>query len=219
VACRWRAQCRHERSTGLNTDRPRYLENLPLFFDHSWLDYLNSKAVALNLDKPFDSVHQIGKNNGEVFLSRYHKEQQARNNNLPAVSHPGLCQCVSCLPFDRSNMTLERSDLEDHLEAPLFSVGDDEIVSFDEPRSSPKEQQTSQQVNNLPIPQEPPSLGVAHVNLWGWNDPYWCSTNPPCHCPVYQDYVLRKNRGDKLLGRPPHSYFCPKTWLCPATTG
>jgi len=129
VACRLRAHNRSERNDGQIITTPRYLENSPVFLDHSLLEWLNSKATARNLAKPFRFVTPTTNNNGEVFLSSYLEQQLVRNDHLPALPGPQLCQCLECdrVRFENPvNMTLERPSHQDSVET---EFDDDNNVS------------------------------------------------------------------------------------------
>jgi hypothetical protein len=52
-------------------DIPGDFVDLPPFYDHSFLHYyLNERAKNCSLPPIFDDVHLVGKNNGEVYLSK-----------------------------------------------------------------------------------------------------------------------------------------------------
>jgi len=207
VACRLRARNRSEQNDGTNSSTPRYLADLPVFLDHSLLEWLNTKARARNLQQPFRSVDPTTTNNGEIFLSSYFEQQKLRNENLPSLPGPQLCQCLECddLRFNSEQVPIScPPDLEEPEE---MGLNEERNVS-----SLPTQVQGE---NGLPmqvpmVPRWQQWLPSSMVPNWGPPDQFWCVTTPPSHCPAYCEYLCRKSKNGRVLGRPPHSYFCPK---------
>jgi hypothetical protein len=83
---------------------PAHLRETPPHLNHSLLAYLNQKATSRGCTSPFSKVRDLPPNNGEVFLSKYFKEQLRRNelqkDLRKALRTP---QRLRCLCKDCSN--------------------------------------------------------------------------------------------------------------------
>lgn len=79
VKNRWTYHVNKKRLVGTEPEVPLHFAFQPPFWDHSFCNKVNQGYAALNLKQPFDFVTQIGENNGEVFASKYFKEQEVRN--------------------------------------------------------------------------------------------------------------------------------------------
>jgi hypothetical protein len=69
VGSRHKQEVQKARLEGRPSTVPQYLEDVPLFFNHSLLDYLNRVALSRGLDQMFSNVRCLKPNNGEVFMS------------------------------------------------------------------------------------------------------------------------------------------------------
>ena len=79
---------------------PRYLEDVPLFWDHTYLSYLTAKAESLGMSAPFpDSlvkIEELGRDTGEVFLSKYFWQQRERRLANVPFDRSNCCTCEKC---------------------------------------------------------------------------------------------------------------------------
>jgi hypothetical protein len=63
---RWKAKINKRKLAGEIVDIPGDFVDLPRFYDHSFLHYLNERAKNCSLPPIFDNVHLVGENSGEV---------------------------------------------------------------------------------------------------------------------------------------------------------
>ena len=105
IKCRWKHFVNLERLADKDVKIPLHFIDEPQFWDHSLLGYLNEQAQSLALSVPFENVTPIRANNGEVFLSKYFKEQQERNHNKVGFLD-SMCQCDTCISY-KSTTTLD----------------------------------------------------------------------------------------------------------------
>ena len=71
--------------------------DLPRFYDHSYLHYLNERAGSFGLPPIFDDTNPVSENNGEVFLSKYFEEQLVRNQTVGQDKKTSMCPCPTCI--------------------------------------------------------------------------------------------------------------------------
>jgi hypothetical protein len=96
MRCRHKHRLQQTRLEGLASTIPQYLEDVPLFWNHSLLDYLNRMAVSQTLQPIFSNVRCLKPDNGEVFLSTYFREQEKRNRLYGQDAKLSKCKCPSC---------------------------------------------------------------------------------------------------------------------------
>jgi hypothetical protein len=95
-------QCKYEQ-----IDIPGNFSDLPRFFDHSFLHFLNELAQRKGLPVIiFDDVHPTSENDGEVFLSQYFREQMERNKSVGQDKKTAMCQCPTCMTCVPKNTLL-----------------------------------------------------------------------------------------------------------------
>ena len=75
VKCRFKAATNDKKLAGIEIEVPVHFEDQPQYWDHSMLAYLNAKAEQKGMGPIFDCVTNINPDNGELFLSAYHKQQ------------------------------------------------------------------------------------------------------------------------------------------------
>ncbi len=94
VKQRWKATLRLNGTVGNKI--PSSFVDLPQFYNHSLLLYLNDAAFKCGLPPIFCDLHPIRENNGEVFLSKYFDAQIGRNNSVKQDPKTKLCLCPTC---------------------------------------------------------------------------------------------------------------------------
>ena len=100
---RWKAIINKRRLVGEIVDIPGDFVDLPHFYYHSFLHYLNKHAENCGLPPIFDDVHPVGENNGEVCLSKYFEEQIVRNETVGQDKKTSMCQCSACTTYLSNN--------------------------------------------------------------------------------------------------------------------
>jgi hypothetical protein len=96
---RWKAKINKQKLALESVDIPGDFVDLPRFYDHSYLHYLNERAGNCGLPPIFDDVHPVGENNGEVFLSKYFEEQLVRNQTVGQDKKTSMCLCPTCTTY------------------------------------------------------------------------------------------------------------------------
>jgi hypothetical protein len=236
VKMRWKYDMNNKKLAGETKGVyiPGEYQDLPRFFDHSFLQCLNELAQSKGLPPIFDNVHLIGKNNGEVFLSKYCKEQMVRNQTVGQDKKTKMCQCPTCTTYmpkntqstrflfapdnnnednndndDTSNKNDDNNDNSDDLPLvpavpPLFIRPSSTPASFVPPTS-------------IPPSSTPASLFVPPIPLAELAYGHWMPRPRDCcymvvgnyHCSKYAEYLRCKHSGMQVLGKPPHDMTCP----------
>lgn len=73
---------------------PEHLCVKPRFYNHAILHHVNELARCQGRSAPFPNYKAMPPNNGEVFLSKYFKQQLERNKRGQTVD--GFCSCDEC---------------------------------------------------------------------------------------------------------------------------
>ena len=162
--------------------------------------------------EPFEKIHQTHPNNGEVFLSKYLIEQIQRNEKKIDCESLQIGRCDSC--FDYLNRMPS-----------IVQESDQQSVENVEQQQQQQRAPTLQNNQNVPIlgsflPQNPfPAAQVGCQVIrsriafdWALHHGY-CMPYPPFFCPAMTERNNRKNRGEKVFGRPSHTN--DNTFLCP----
>lgn len=196
VRCRWR---QHVNNGDLNSNLPQYLQELPPYFDHSMLHYLNESAKALSLTRPFNFVTLIHEDNGERFFSRYFKEQAERNQLRLIDESSKLCKCAACLVHFAGASAVTTGSLEE------TSLDDQALQG---------EQGSDLDVMEVEAAGEMPMEAVRHGVQLAVTSPRASAHStlftPHSNCKACEYEFLRMN-GQRLRGRPPHhDLYCPK---------
>ena len=76
VACRWKQHNNKQLLDGLPIQTPKWQRNVPTFWDHSILYFINNQARMKAMPEPFKYCETPKENNSEVFLSDYHLQQR-----------------------------------------------------------------------------------------------------------------------------------------------
>jgi hypothetical protein len=214
VKCRWKAHVNNRKIESNSPAQyfkiPGHFEDQPRFFDHSYLGVLNSEARRLRLSPIFGFVTPIHLDNGEVFLSKYYKEQKERNERLGQDEKTSMCLCPSCsnnLPIPPSESVAHRGD----------DLGTTTEVVLEQQQQQ-QQQNPNFTPNFLPRPLQPRFFAAAmHPPMMSpmmvvqWSNPVdYCFCYPPWYCNRKQSHVNRIFMGQQVLGRPPHDGNCPR---------
>ena len=100
VKQRWRQHINEMKLQGIDTNIIGAYEDIPQYFDHSYLGYLNQQAIDQGLPPPFKNVRTLRANNGERFLSDYFRDQVQRNKEMETTTKKPRCQCIDCNVVD-----------------------------------------------------------------------------------------------------------------------
>jgi hypothetical protein len=211
VQCRHRVKIQEARRCGKTSDIPQYLEEVPLFWNHSMLSYLNKEAQRKGLRQIFESVRELGQNNGEVFLSKYFEAQQKRNVGHGQDKATGKCRCPTCATVSWPLVTGESHALQEAPTAITTTAPPAATLPVGQNlRAAPPPSKTSSVIDT-------PSMQLAPTH---WNNPVFypypllaappsdrCFQQPPYYCNSYFAYKSRKaaNGGRGVMGRIPHS--------------
>jgi hypothetical protein len=198
---RWKAKINERRLAGESVDIPGDFVDLPRFYDHSYLHYLNELAKNCGLPPVFDDVHLVGENNGEVFLSKYFDEQLVRNKTVGQDKKTSMCLCSTCTTYMSKNTQTrlfapeENDDNDDN----------DEMLILPVVRAAPP----SRAIDFIP----PVPLAIL-ARGGSMPRPHDCCYEyeygvGEYHCASYSWYLRRKNTGQQVLGKPPHDSTCP----------
>jgi hypothetical protein len=210
------------RRKGLTSGIPQYLEDVPLFFNHSMLQYLNCMAELRGLAKIFPGVHHLQPNNGEQFLSKYFVAQQERNRLHGQDKTSGKCLCPSCrtnpFPLVETEIqtifqsTTATAEIPRTMVAPVDAPRPSAVHEISRiapmPRSilpTVRTEMPSQTNAFIPVP--PPVTPRMPFNL----PQNRCFEFYPFYCSKFADYLIRKhqNGGGGIYGRKPHDTNCP----------
>jgi hypothetical protein len=82
IRMRWKAKVNKWKLAEEILDIPGDFVDLPQYYNHLCLDYLNKLAENCGLPPIFDDVHLVSKNKGEVYLSKYFDEQMVTNQTV-----------------------------------------------------------------------------------------------------------------------------------------
>ncbi len=212
---RWKAKINKRKLAGEIVDIPGDFVDLPRFYDHSFLHYLNERAKNCSLPPIFDDVHLVGENNGEVYLSKYFEEQMVRNTLWGQDKKTSMCQCPTCTTYMTKNkqhtrvfapFSQAKNNNHDEMKRKHMLMNSPLMVPVPPP-------------STVVVPAAPPGafFGVAPVPLaelayGGWMPrPHDCCYMIGNHhyCATYAGYLRRKYAGVRVLGKPPHDSTCP----------
>ncbi|CAJ1969818.1 unnamed protein product [Cylindrotheca closterium] len=106
VGARWRYDCMVQCQQGSRLPHPEYVDQTPIFMDHSLLDHLNQQSTSLGFDALFKEcqVPEVG-NEKEVFFSNYCTDQMERNKQEGTVASTKVCLCDDCKDKYKSPQT------------------------------------------------------------------------------------------------------------------
>jgi hypothetical protein len=211
---RWKFGINKKLLAGESVDIPGSFVDLPRFYDHSYLHYLNDYARKCGLPPMFEDVHPVGKNNGEVFLSKYLEEQMARNKVTGKGKKDSICRCPTCTTY-LSETEDNANDNDDCNAANDDDKNDNNDANLPVlvPAAAPPF--TMQPLPRMPLPRMPPFLPPIPLAMYGG----WMQHQRPqdcCYmvgnyhyCQRYEAYLRQKKSGVRVLGKPPHDSNCP----------
>ena len=215
VKMRWKAKINKRRLAGEIVDIPGDFVDLPRFFDHSLLHYLNGLAQNCGLPAIFNDIHPVRENNGEVYLSKYFEAQMVRNQNFGQDQKTSMCLCPTCTKYITQTQEQARllgpdnNDANDNSNnqtllnyVPVFVPATPPLVVQPPSTQPPSTSTPSPAIFMPPIP-------LAALAYGGWvpRPQDYCYGN--YHCATYATYLRQKNSGLQVLGKPPHCLTCP----------
>lgn len=214
VKCRWKQHVNEKKLKGENISCTVEYEDQPPFHDHSYLALLNKSAESQGLQPRFDFVTALGNDNGEVFLSKYFKQQDQRNKTVGQDKTTYLCLCAECSKFSTVVAKETKQIVENNNEnVEYLQSNQDQNAMATTTRNEDSfvtraPNQNSKAADVLPtcIPTMSPY----------WNPPpsNCCFPYPPFWCANKREYHVRKNMGERVLGRPPNcETTCPRNGL------
>jgi hypothetical protein len=215
---RWKAKINKQKLAGEIVDIPVDFIDLPRFYDHSFLHYLNELAKSCGIPPIFDDVDPINKNNGEVYLSKYFEEQMVRNQTVGQDKKTSICQCPTCTTYMAQNTQTTLFPPESNDDKDKDNTDNTHYNGNNNPLN----------MLNLPVrPAAPPlfiqppstaafflaPIPLAQLAYGSWMPrPHDCCFGfgaPKYHCAAYAAYLHSKNSGVQILGKPPHDSSCP----------
>jgi hypothetical protein len=228
IKCRWKQLMNQENLEGITRLIPVHFEDQPRFWDHSLLQTLNIQAASKGMKPLFNFVTKCKPDNGEEFLSAYHRQQIVRNRQKKTNPKTKLCTCLDCkaptiavapnLPPDNPPLSPPKRNLKPpppaiaQIQNVRKRRGEDATTS----NSAPRANTSVAQVLPVMVPPPPPPLraamarsplSVAAVTPDKRNFGYCCIT--------FENYVADKRRGVRRPGRPPHHSTCGGNMLPP----
>jgi hypothetical protein len=211
IKMRWKAEINKRKLEGGIVDIAGDFIDLPRFFDHSYLDYLNNLAENCGLPPIFDDVHRIGKNNGEVYLSKYFEEQMVRNQTVGQDKKTSMCLCPACTTYLSSSKNTQIT----RFQPPEDNNNDNNDAStiylpVVPPAAPPffRKPPPSTPASSFVPPPILPLTQLAYAG--GWLRPNdCCNMVGNFYCANYDSYLRKKINGVQILGKPPHDSSCP----------
>ena len=215
VKQRWKARVNKMRLAGIIVNIPGSFVDLPQFYDHSFLQYLNAAAENCGLSPVFGDVHQIRENNGEVFLSKYFEEQTVRNNTVKQDPKTKVCLCLTCKATTASQLVTAAGSPAIHnindMDISNAVITDRTSLLLPVVVQQPAQQTT----NNRFVQQQPrfrPPVPLALLTRQSLLRPRpvdCCFIVGNYYCSTYELYLAMKFQGIQVLGKPPHHLNCP----------
>ena len=207
IKCRWKHFVNLERLADKEIKIPVHFIDEPQFWDHSLLGYLNQQAQSLRLSVPFQNVTPIRANNGEVFLSKYFKEQQQRNRkNIGFLD--SMCLCDTCISYKPMTTLDPPSAAPDN-----NTDGRRESVELARrPSNTRTPVYSPPMLDPAPVPVRPLPV-VNDLPMYNGCVPQpvgCCFPTAPFYCHPKGVYHWKKMCGERVLGRPPAcDLMCP----------
>jgi hypothetical protein len=217
VQRRWICKMNDIKLKGQEVTIPVEYQDQPPFWDHSYLQYLNKRGEDRNLLPLFPNTTPIDDDNGIKFLSEYFVAQEERNQKHPTNPRTKMCTCPRCTSY------LDDSTSN---EAPIVQNNNRTAVTREQPTTRRIENSAFRPPSLAPMPSFPPvrmpqQPSIMHSNyLRGWlsipSD--FCFPTAPFYCQEYQQYLNRKNAGERTRGKPPHHSNCARRQATYQTT-
>ena len=195
---------------------PAYLRDHPVLKDHCLGGVINDLAAKVGSKLPYQNLREIEEDNGEVFLSEYHREQMKRNVSL--LDRPDArtkrCGCKSCgrNPVLILNEATERVAREKdafdrvvtEMESFDISTGASQTLTL----VSTKAQYVFREGSNVAVPITPiaphPQIVPPSVQV----HQHQFADNAICCMPFLEYEAQRKRNGKCKPGPKPHSREC-----------
>ena len=198
---RWKNRQNKKRLEGHLITGPKWQHDVPTFFDHSMIHYINRMACCKGFNDPFEYCETPATaNNGEVFLSDYLLQQTERTKSQVLTNDNQQCMCMDC------TVNSVESPAEKQLALPVPAEMQRKQMRADN-TSKKVFAATHRQPSTCVSPMMPlPPVFVKAATL----DKYYCMQFLPYRCEEYTQYIHQKQQGEKVLGRPPHSHWCLK---------
>jgi hypothetical protein len=205
---RWKAKINKRKLAGESVDIPGDFVDLPRFYDHSYLHYLNERAGSCGLTPIFDDVHPISENNGEVFLSTYFEEQLVRNQKWGQDKKTSMCLCPTCITYMSKNTQIGLFAPEENDDNDGNDNSNGMLNLSVVPPAPPFFMQPALSTAACFVPPIP----LAELGAGWMPRPHDCCYKygtGEFHCATYAEYLHRKKAGQQVLGKPPHDSSCP----------
>ena len=148
---RRKIECEKKQQSAILNLPPVQWEDTPPYLDHSYLDYLNQKAIKLGFKPSFGFVTTINEHNGEKFLSDYLEDQEKRNSEFGIDKVDKLCRCNDC-----SNSNIKTTQQQQH--------ESNVIVDHANQDQEPQPQQQEQQEKPIQTIQKPTTNNNTYYN-------------------------------------------------------
>jgi hypothetical protein len=227
VKCRWKKMINDEKLEGITRKIPVHFEDQPQFWDHSLLQYLNAQAVSKGMKPPFDGVTKCKADNGEEFMSTYHKQQMVRNIEKQTHKKTKLCTCLYCMPpsatigptLPRKNPPLSLQPIPNPPPPPPPTTEQiQQIVRIQRDNNHTTTSNSASAVNPMQAQYLPTvgtplqaaqAAGLPPMAQLPWSVATTTTTQRSGFCcEKFENYVGDKKRGVKRPGRPPHDSTC-----------
>ena len=232
----WTYLVNQRRLEGREPDTPLHFAFQPPFWDHSFCSTVNRRYAALNLREPFDFVTPIKENNGEVFASKYFKEQEVRNKEFGQDKKTQLCKCGECLhfvlpaaptppmpttpmptqpipmPTPQVPTTRMPTTTMPTTAVPTTAVPTTTMPTTPMPTPLPYGPALHAHLSPQHIQQQWPIQYMSSPHIEPFLLPYMgdaCMPYPPHFCFKKREYLKIKARGQRVMGKPPHDPECP----------
>ena len=195
IRCRFRLKINKQRLEGDADAGSGPFGDLPCFFDHSLLSWLNAKASSLGLPPIFRNVNQPVDDNGEVFLSKYFVQQQERNEKMKGDPASAMCLCDSCVSYLSNRPEMKQNKQE------LIEISKKIVASTTTTTTSHIISPFTPPVVTPPIPNFKPPVPLGMIQQWqgvSWMPrPHDCcyTMGQTYHCNAYLKYRNAKISG------------------------
>ena len=97
VGARWRYDCKTKRQRGEDLAHPAYMDNTPIFLNHSLVNHINQLSKEHGFKEVVEGcrIPEVG-NEREKFGSTYCRDQNVRNKQQGIVADSKVCICSDC---------------------------------------------------------------------------------------------------------------------------
>jgi len=163
IGARWKYDCKIKRHQDEDLDHPAYMDNTPIFLDHSLVYHINQLLNKCGFEDVVEGcrIPEVG-NQLETFGSTYCREQNKRNQQQGIVADTKVCICFECKDLYESPQSVARGSRSLRKQPPAASSANDApIETREQPACRPATQQAL--VDQTPIQHEPvaqPPVGL-----------------------------------------------------------